>query len=95
MKRIYFLLAFILTTSNLFSQLLTEDFSYTAGQLATANGWTAHSAGVNPITVTAPGLTYTGHPGSGVGNAVTMANNGEDINRTFTAVTSEIGRAHV
>ncbi|MFM7672274.1 MAG: beta strand repeat-containing protein [Bacteroidota bacterium] len=88
MKRIYFLLAFFLTTSNLFGQLLTEDFTYTAGQLLTANGWTAHSAGVNPITVTTPGLSYAGHPGSGVGNGVTMANTGEDVNRAYTAVTS-------
>lgn len=88
MKRIFLLLLLFVSTGNLFGQLLTEDFSYTAGQLITANGWTAHSTGANPITVTTPGLTYAGHPGSGVGNAVTMANTGEDDNRTFTAVTS-------
>lgn len=88
MKRIFLIFALLVSTNSLFSQLLTEDFSYTAGQLATANGWTAHSAGVNPITVTSPGLSFAGHPGSGVGNAVTMANTGEDINRSFTAVTA-------
>jgi hypothetical protein len=69
-----------------FGQLLTEDFTYTAGQLLSANGWTAYSgAGTNALTVTAPGLTYTGHPGSGVGNAVTMTNTGEDANRTLSS----------
>ncbi len=77
-------IALMLTLSS-FGQLLTEDFTYTAGQLLTANGWTAHSgAGTNALTVTAPGLTYTGHPGSGIGNAVSMINTGEDANRTFT-----------
>jgi hypothetical protein len=71
------------------SQSLTEDFSYAAGQLITANGWTAHSgAGTNAIAVTAPGLTYAGHPGSGIGNAVTMTTSGEDDNKAFTAITS-------
>ena len=69
-----------------FGQLLTEDFTYTAGQLLSANGWTAYSgAGTNALTVTSPGLTYTGHPGSGVGNAVTMTNTGEDANRTLSS----------
>lgn len=89
MKKFFTLLvfcAFVFTTK---AQLLTENFSYTVGQAITANGWTAHSAaGTNAITVTAPGLTYTGHPGSGVGNAVTMTTSGEDDNRTFTSTNS-------
>ena len=71
------------------AQLLTEDFTYAAGQLLTNNGWIAHSgAGTNPITVTAPGLTYAGHAGSGIGNAVTMTTSGEDDNKTFTSTSS-------
>ena len=89
MKKFFTLLvfcAFVFTTK---AQLLTENFSYTVGQAITANGWTAHSAaGTNAITVTAPGLSYTGHPGSGVGNAVTMTTSGEDDNRTFTSTNS-------
>lgn len=70
-------------------QLLTEDFTYTAGTAATANGWTAHSgAGINPILITSPSLTYPLHPGSGVGNAVTLALSGEDINKGFTPITT-------
>ncbi|MBI3139550.1 MAG: hypothetical protein HYZ15_13320 [Sphingobacteriales bacterium] len=86
MKRFYFFLVLLFAVQIANSQLLTENFSYTVGQALTANGWTAHSgAGTNAITVTAPGLTYSGHPGSGVGNAVTMTVNGEDVNKAFTS----------
>ncbi len=69
--------------------LLDEQFNYTNGTALTANGWTAHSTGVNPITVTNPAtISYTGYPGSGTGGEVTMAASGEDINRTFTQQTS-------
>ncbi len=89
MKKLYFFLTLLFTYYITSAQLLTEDFVYAAGQLITANGWTAHSgAGTNAITVTAPGLTYTGHPGSGVGNAVTMTTSGEDDNKAFTAISS-------
>ncbi|MEO6490473.1 MAG: YDG domain-containing protein [Ferruginibacter sp.] len=80
---------FILGPGVVNSQVLTEDFNYTAGTAATANGWTAYSgAGTNPILVTSPGFTYTGHTGSGIGNAVTMTTSGEDINRGFTGITT-------
>ncbi len=89
MKRIYILIAILVFSNSLFSQLLTENFSYTSGQLLTANGWTAHSgAGTNALTVTSAGLTYTGHPGSGVGNAVAMITSGEDANKAFTSVST-------
>ncbi len=89
MKRIYIFFVLFVLSTGLYSQLLTENFAYTSGQLLTANGWTAHSgAGTNALTVTASGLTYTGHPGSGVGNAVAMTTSGEDANKTFTSVNS-------
>jgi len=89
MKKIFLLALLTVLIGNVRGQLLTENFSYTAGQTITANGWTAHSAaGTNAITVTSPGLTYTGHPGSGIGNAVTMATSGEDDNRAFTTTNS-------
>jgi hypothetical protein len=78
-----------------YGQLLTEDFTYTTGQLLSANGWTAYSgAGTNALTVTSPGLTYAGHPGSGVGNAVTMTTSGEDANRPFSSAITT-GTAYV
>jgi len=71
------------------SLLLAEDFTYAAGSALTSNGWTAHSAGgTNAIVTSAPGLTLTGYPGSGVGNAVTLTTSGEDDNRTFATQTS-------
>ncbi|HEX4875324.1 MAG TPA: hypothetical protein VFV31_01550 [Chitinophagaceae bacterium] len=89
MKKILSAMLLLMIAHTMYGQLLTENFSYTAGQPITANGWTAHSgAGTNAITVTSPGLIYTGHPGSGVGNAVTMTTSGEDDNRTFTATSS-------
>src|SRR5687767_10978011 len=64
--------------------LLVEDFTYPAGSLLTANGWSAHSgAGTNAIVTSAPSLTLTGYPGSGVGNAVSLTTSGEDVNRPF------------
>lgn len=76
--------------NSIFAQtLLVEDFTYAPGSLLTDNNWTAHSAGgTNPIVTTSPGLTLTGYPSSGVGNAVTLATSGEDDNRTFTAQTT-------
>ena len=66
------------------SLLLVEDFTYTAGSALTSNGWTAHSAGgTNTIVTSAPSLTMSGYPGSGVGNSVALATSGEDDNRTF------------
>jgi len=89
MKKIIAVWVAVVLSFSSYGQLLTEDFTYAAGQLLTANGWSAHSgAGTNALIVTTPGLTYTGHPGSGVGNAVTMTTSGEDANRTFTSTTT-------
>lgn len=95
MKKTYLLLfvmlMFIAPVKSTWAQwLLTDDFSSPAvGTNINGNGWTAHSgAGTNAIKVTAPGLTYTGYYGSGVGNAVSLTTSGEDDNKSFTAVTS-------
>ncbi|MDB5221403.1 MAG: hypothetical protein JWN83_70 [Chitinophagaceae bacterium] len=87
----YLLLALILGSINTrgISQTFTEDFNYSPASLITANGWTANSgAGTNAITVTSSGLTYPGSPASGIGNAVTMATNGEDDAKNFTPISS-------
>ena len=70
--------------------LFTENFSYAAATaLNGTGGWSAHSgAGTNAQTVTAPGLTYPGYAGSGVGNSVTLTTTGEDENNTFTPQTT-------
>ncbi|MBE7516865.1 MAG: VCBS repeat-containing protein [Chloracidobacterium sp.] len=65
------------------SVLFNDDFTYTG--LLSANGWTAHSgSGTNALTAAPPGLTYTGYPGSGIGNAVSLTTSGEDDHHTFT-----------
>jgi len=66
-----------------------EDFNYTTSSLLTNNCWTAHSSGgTAPIAVSSNSISYPGYLSSGVGNEVTMAATGEDVNRTFTAQTS-------
>ncbi|MCE2846426.1 MAG: hypothetical protein LW707_05250, partial [Sphingobacteriales bacterium] len=68
------------------AQLLTQDFNF-SGAL-TSNGFTAHSGGGTNALSTTTGLTYTGHAGSGIGNAVLVNNlGGEDANITFTSTT--------
>lgn len=69
--------------------ILTENFNYTAGTALTANGYTAHSgSGTNSITTEIPGLTYLGSTMSNIGGAALLDTSGEDINKTFTSVTS-------
>ena len=71
------------------ASLLIEDFTAAAGTALTSTGWTAHSAGgTNTIVTSAPGLTFTGYPSSGVGNAVSLTTSGEDDNRTFAIQSS-------
>ncbi|CAN5714233.1 hypothetical protein BH20ACI4_BH20ACI4_14950 [soil metagenome] len=69
--------------------LLVEDFTYPAGSLLTSNNWTAHSgAGTNAIATSAPGLTLSGYPSSGIGNSVALTTSGEDDNRVFPVQTT-------
>jgi hypothetical protein len=69
--------------------IFTDDFNYTTGTLLTDNSWTAHSgAGSFAPVITSPGLSYSSHAGSGVGNAVTLSGTGEDDNHTFTSISS-------
>jgi hypothetical protein len=68
--------------------LLTENFDYVEGSLLTTNGWTAHSAGINPQTVVAPGLTYPNYVASGIGLAASSVKTGEDVSKSFNAQTT-------
>jgi hypothetical protein len=86
MKKLFTLLALSLTTFVGKSQILVEDFDYTVGDtINILRGWVFNSSYVNPITVTSPGLTFTGFPGSGIGNAVTLTNNGQDLYKQASA----------
>jgi hypothetical protein len=67
--------------------LFTEDFTSPAGTLLTAAGWTlSGSSVVNPLTVTSPGLSIGKYSGSGVGNAATLAQTGQDVYQSFPTI---------
>ncbi len=82
-------IALMNTSSFAQTPLLVEDFPYAPGSLLTGNNWTAHSgAGTNSIATVTPGLTLTGYPSSGVGNAASLTVSGEDVHRVFPVQTS-------
>ncbi len=61
-----------------------ENFDYAAGDSLTAHNWLVSSGGTtNAILTTTPGLTFTNYPLSGIGNAATMTNNGQDVFKSF------------
>lgn len=69
--------------------LLIEDFNYYVGDALTTYGWIAHSGGTtNPVSVTAPGLSFTGYAGSNFGLAAGVNNTGQDVNKQFTPQTT-------
>ena len=83
------ILAMLLNSESNCQTLLIENFSYQAGTALTANGWSAHSGpGTNPVKVYSSGLSFQGYPSSNIGLSAILGNNGEDVNRTFTNVTS-------
>jgi hypothetical protein len=71
------------------AQLLVEDFTGTAGTFLTDAGWTASSGTTNLLTITSPGLSFTGYASSGIGNAVTLTNTGQDDYKSITPVSSD------
>jgi hypothetical protein len=84
-----FLVGIVLSTSTDSQTLLIENFNYSTGTSLTSNGWNAHSgSGSNPVTVGAPGLLFQGYPSSNIGLAAMLLNDGEDVNRTFTNITT-------
>ncbi len=84
-----FFIAFVLVSQ---AQLIvSENFNYTLGTDLKSNGWVGTGATpstLNPIKITEPTITYSGYPNSGIGNEITMTTSGEDLNRSFTAITS-------
>jgi len=91
MKKSYLLIVLSLLFLPLtfsYGQFLIENFDYSAGDSLTQHGWLAHSGTSNAIFVTSPGLTYSGYPSSGIGNAATITTTGQDVNKQFTPITS-------
>jgi hypothetical protein len=95
MKKLYTLLLIAVSTLS-FGQILSDDFNYADNALLTDNGWTSFSGGTTEaIDVGASnGLTYAGYSGvtgiTGVveGNAARLDQNGQDVQKTFTPITS-------
>lgn len=88
MKHVVTLLMLMAISSVASAQLLKEDFDYPAGDSLRAHGWLLSSSTVNPLKVTTPGLTFTGYSSSGVGNATTLMNTGQDVYKAFSAQTA-------
>lgn len=83
------LLGLCLAPSAAAQLLLVEDFDYPEGDSLKLHDWvmTGSPSGysyVNPVCVVAPGLTFPGYKGSGVGNAAAMAPTGQDVSRYFS-----------
>jgi hypothetical protein len=87
MKGIITLLAFTLALTSVNAQLLTEDFNFTGVVLGT-NSWITTGTYTGPALSTTSGLTYAGFSGSGVGNAVAITANGEDLSKALPATVS-------
>ncbi|MCU0443084.1 MAG: T9SS type A sorting domain-containing protein [Bacteroidia bacterium] len=87
MKRIFYTLVLVTVLFGVKGQVLLEDnFTGTAGTAATANGWTQiGTTATNPINLTTGGLSFTGYPGSGIGNAVGLTTSGQDIYKDATS----------
>lgn len=100
MKKLILFICFTLVSSSLFAQLrLDENFNYTAGDSlglgAPANGWVPNSGGgTNPIFVTTPGLVYAGYPLSGIGEAITLKNTGQDKLKNFVTDSVKSGSVY-
>ncbi len=98
------LLILLISFNNSFAQnaqlLLEENFNYTAGDsLGQAapyeNGWIPNSGGaINPIYVTSPGLVYSGYPSSGIGNAISLKNTGQDKLKAFSSDSVKTGSVY-
>jgi hypothetical protein len=62
--------------------LFEDNFNYTT--ILTSNGYTASSGtGTNNLTAGAAGLSYANYGSSGIGNALAVANTGQDDFKTF------------
>jgi len=87
MKRIFitFLFIFAVTLSANSQILLTENFSYAAGDSIGAHGWVVLSgSNTNTMMVTAPGLIFPGYGLSNIGNATTFTRTGADYYKNFS-----------
>ena len=89
-KTITFLL--LLLFSNIYPQLLVEEFNYTVGEKLSDNGWVAYSGETGtPIYIVSGNLEYPDYVSSNIGNSIEIigqVSTSEDVKKTFTAQTS-------
>jgi hypothetical protein len=74
-----------------YGQFFVEQFDYPVGDSLINHGWSNHSGSEYQIVITAGSLTYTGYPGSDIGNSIIISGGSgsrEDVNKTFTVQTS-------
>lgn len=76
----------LFTAGNLYSQSsFIEDFDYPEGTLLTDVGWVAYcQPGINPVAVSATGLSFPGYALSNRGGAVRLMSAGEYVKHSFT-----------
>ncbi len=70
--------------------LLNENFSYTVGTALSTNGWAVQGVATPTINVTTASISYPGYLSSGIGDEVTFATSGQDVNKSFTGQTSGV-----
>ena len=92
MKKLYFLLILLISTASFGQTLITENFDYgaTAGDLVAQSGgiWATHS-GSTAVEYATSSLVMASYPSSNIGGSATiLGSNSEDVNRTFSAVSS-------
>lgn len=75
--------------------VLTESFSYPSGKTLVGYNWTQMNAGANAITLVKGNLEFNGAIGSGIGNKIALANNGQDLYRTFPVTSASLYSALV
>ena len=90
-KALNFLLLFVLlfSSKSVQGQVIVDDFNYVSGSTLISNGWIATSGtGTNNLIVNSTGLSFAGSPSSNIGFDVSLASNGEDAVKTFSAIST-------
>lgn len=65
--------------------LFTESFNYPPTTGLSNTNWTQVAVATPVISVTSGNLSYPGTIGNGIGNKVSLGNNGQDVYRAFTS----------
>ncbi|CAA7197333.1 IgGFc-binding protein [Chryseobacterium potabilaquae] len=71
--------------------LLNESFNYTSGTLLTDTNWSLIATGTPTINVVNGNLTYPNSINNNIGNSVIINNNGQDLYRSFSSTTIDVG----